>query len=91
MGTFGLVSRPLSDFAVLLYMRLVLLSGALYLVFNRVSLRQGRVEARRPSEPDRGIARGAAISTEWDRSPLDQRRIDSNTRQTRRFGGTRLA
>ncbi len=47
MGTFGLVSRPLSDFAMLLYLRLALLSGSLYLVFNRVSFRQGRVAARR--------------------------------------------
>ena len=77
MGTFGLVSRPLSDFAVLLYLRLALGSGALYLVFNRVSFRRGRVVARGPSEPDRGFARSVAISTERDRSLLHQRRVGS--------------
>ena len=91
MGTFGLVSRPLSDFTVLLFLRLALVSGAASLVFNRVSFRQGRVEARRPSEPDRGFARSAAISTEWDRSPLHQQRVGSYTRQTRRFGGSTSA
>ena len=30
MGTFGLASRSLSDFAVLLYLRLALLSGLLF-------------------------------------------------------------
>lgn len=84
MGTLGLVSRPLSDFALLLYLRLVLLSGALYMVFNRVSFRQGRVEARRYSEPDRGFARNAAISTEWDPLLLLARRVGSDTRQARR-------
>jgi cell division protein FtsL len=83
MGTFGLVSRPLSDFAMLLYLRLALLSGALYLVFNRVSSRQGRVAARR-QEPDRDLARRVAINTEWDRSLLHQRRVGSHTRRARR-------
>lgn len=55
MGTFGLVSPRLSDFALLLYMRLALLSGASYLVFNRVSFRQKRVETWRRSEQDHGI------------------------------------
>ena len=91
MGTLGLVSRPLSDFAVLLYLRLALLSGASYMVFNRVSFRQRRVEVRRNSEPDRGFARGAAASTEWDRSLQHQRRVGSHPPQTRRFGRTRLA
>ena len=78
MGTFGLVSRPLSDSAMLLYLRLALLSGALYMVFNRVSFRHGRMGARR---------RNVAINTEWDRSLLHQRRVGANTRQVRRFGG----
>jgi hypothetical protein len=91
MGTFGLVSRPLSDFAVLLYLRLALPSGALYMVFNRVPFRQGRVVARRHSEPDRGFVRSAAISPEWNRSLPHQRRVGSYTRQTRRFGGSTLA
>jgi len=91
MGTFGLASRSLSDFAVLLYLRLALLSGASYMVFNRVSFRQRRVEVRRHSEPDLGFARSAATSTEWDRSPLHQRRVGSDTRQTRRFGGSTSA
>jgi hypothetical protein len=82
MGTFGLVARPLSDFAVLLYLRLALLSGASYMVFNRVSFRQRRVEVRRQSEPDRDLARSAATSTEGDRSLLHQRHVGSHPRQT---------
>ena len=77
VGTFGLVSRPLSDFAGLLYLRLALLSGASYLVFSRVSFRQGRVEARRHLEPDRGFAPSAATSMEWSRSLVHQRRAGS--------------
>ena len=91
MGTFGLVSRPMSDFAVLLYMRLALLSGASYMVFNRVSFRPRRVEVRSHPEPDRGSARSAATSMEWDRSLLQQRRVGSHTWQTRRFGGSTSA
>jgi hypothetical protein len=91
LGTFGLVSRPLSDFTMLLYLRLALLSGALYLVFNRVSFRQGRVAARRHPEPDRDFARSVAINTEWDRSLLHQRRVGSYRRQARRFGGSTSA
>ena len=91
MGTSGLVSRSLSDFAVLLYLRLALLSGASYLVFNRVSFRQRRVEVRRQSEPDRDLARSAATTTEWDRSLLHQRHVGSHPRQTPRFGGTKSA
>jgi hypothetical protein len=83
MGSFGLVSRPLSDFAMLMHLRLALLSGALYLVFNRVSSRQGRMVARRHQEPDRDLARSVAINTEWDRSLLQQRRVGSYSRQTR--------
>jgi hypothetical protein len=91
MGTFGLVARPLSGFAMLLYLRLALLSGASYMVFNRVSFRQRRVEVRWQSEPDRGFARSAATSTEWDRSLLHQRHVGSHPRQTQRLGGTKSA
>ena len=87
MGTFGLISRPLSDFAVLLYLRLALLSGALYMVFNRVPFRRGRIAARRHPEPDRDLARSVAITTERDRSLPHQRRVGPYTRQTRGFGG----
>lgn len=91
MGRIGLVPPPLSDFALMLYMRIALLAGASYMVFNRVSFRQRRVEARRRSEPDRGFAPSAAISTEWVRSLLHQGRVGSYTQQTRRFGGGRSA
>lgn len=58
LGAFGRVPHSLTNFVVLLFIRLAMFSGSVYLVFNRVPFRPVRVVLPRARTNLHGLRAG---------------------------------